>query len=133
MKPNYMKHGFTLVELMIVVLVVGILAAIAIPLMRGNIEDAKWSEANAAAGAVRRSVKTYYAQTGNIVTGQLDDAVLLSTLSMTLADLTGTYFVPGDYSIDSVNANGIAIITVTASQANAPVGSKTLSLDGTWN
>jgi len=49
-------------------------------------------------------------------------------------DLTGTYFVPGDYNIDSVDENGNAQITVTASQENAPPAgeSKTLKVDGTW-
>lgn len=47
-----MKHtkAFTLIELMVVVLIVGILAAASVPLMRGRIDSAKWSEANATAG-----------------------------------------------------------------------------------
>jgi len=38
------KKGFTLIELMVVIMIVGILAAVAIPLMRGRVDSAKWSE-----------------------------------------------------------------------------------------
>lgn len=130
------KKGFTLIELMVVVLIVGILAAASIPMMRGRIDSAKWSEATATAGTIKSAVRVYFAEKGNStgITGALSTASIQTALGFTAADLTGTYFVPGDYVIDSVDANGNAQITVTPSQDNAPEtpATKTLKSDGSW-
>jgi len=129
-----MRKGFTLIELMVVILIVGILAAASIPLMRGRVESAKWSEANATAGTIRSAVRVYFAETGSsaAITGALSDAAIQSALGFNAADLTGTYFVPGDYEITAVDATGKATVVVTGSQANAPSGAMTLNADGTW-
>ena len=125
-------RGFTLIELMVVILIVAVLAAAAVPLMRSKIDRSKWTEANAAAGTIRNAVRVYFLETGDTVTGALNDATVLSALEMTAADLTGTYFTVSDYVIDSVTADGTAVITVTGSQTNAPSGSKTLTAAGTF-
>jgi type IV pilus assembly protein PilA len=126
------SNGFTLIELMVVILIVGVLAAVAVPLMRGKIDQSKWSEANATAGSIRTAVKVYFIENGGIVTGNLSDAAVQQALNMQSADLTGTYFIPSDYEIDSVSSDGIAVVTVTGSQSNAPSGSKKLAANGTW-
>jgi prepilin-type N-terminal cleavage/methylation domain-containing protein len=125
-------RAFTLIEVMIVILIVMVLAAITIPLMRARLDNGKWAEANMGAGMIRRAVKAYYAGTGDTVTGTLDDAEIQDALGIAPGDLSGTYFVPGDYQIMSVNKDGIAVIQVTGSQKNAPEGSKILTADGTW-
>jgi prepilin-type N-terminal cleavage/methylation domain-containing protein len=124
--------GFTLIELMVVILIVGILAAASVPMMRGRIDSAKWSEANATAGTIRSAVRVYFAEHGGAPTGAMN-TTNQGLLGFTAADLTGTYFVPSDYEIVSVDANGNAEIKVTATQTNAPDGSKTLSTTGVWN
>jgi prepilin-type N-terminal cleavage/methylation domain-containing protein len=131
------RKGFTLVELMVVILIVGILAAVAIPLMQGRIDKAKWSEANATAGTIRTAVRAYAAETSvatavaNVV-GTLDTAAIQGYLGFQGSDLEGTYFTAGDYSIDSVDATGLAVVTVTASKPDAPTGSYQLTAAGDW-
>ena len=130
------KKGFTLIELMVVILIVGILAAAAIPLMRGRINSAKWAEANSTAGTIKSAMRVYFAETGlTTLTGLMDVVATQDALGFTAADLEGTYFTDGDYNIDSVNDDGVAVITVTASKLNAPPAgdTKTLDTDGTWD
>lgn len=55
-----LQKGFTLIELMIVVAIVGILAAVAIPAYRDYTIRAKVSEVAATVGACKTSVTEYY-------------------------------------------------------------------------
>jgi prepilin-type N-terminal cleavage/methylation domain-containing protein len=124
------KKGFTLIELMVVILIVGILAAVAVPLMRGRIDRAKWSEANASCGTIWTSVRAYIAEKGPAYTGYAADiqgavtGAVAKNLGFNPTDLVGTYFTSANYVISGVVAEPPAcVITVTPSKANAPPGS----------
>lgn len=55
------KKGFTLVELVIVIVVIGILAAIAIPKFFDFTTDAKKAASKGALGGIRSAIANYYA------------------------------------------------------------------------
>ena len=55
-----LQQGFTLIELMIVVAIVGILAAIALPAYQDYVIRSKMSEAEAAIAACKTSVAEYW-------------------------------------------------------------------------
>jgi prepilin-type N-terminal cleavage/methylation domain-containing protein len=140
------RKGFTLIELMVVILIVGILAAVAVPLMRGRIDSAKWSEANAACGMIRSALRAYWAEKGPAYANYAADlngavAAFGVPLGIDPTDLDGRYFLRGCYVISgvAVAASGLNYtITVTAAAAPGPGGAPstpathTMNQTGSW-
>ncbi len=68
MKMQNVQKGFTLIELMIVIAIVGILAAIALPAYQDYTVRAKMSEPLATLAEAKTTIAEYYAANGNLPT-----------------------------------------------------------------
>lgn len=65
---KYKQEGFTLIELMIVVAIIGILAAVAIPAYQDYIKKSKVSEANTLYDGFKTEIMNIYSDKGNYPT-----------------------------------------------------------------
>jgi type IV pilus assembly protein PilA len=113
------QQGFTLIELMIVVAIVGILAAIALPAYQDYTIRARVSEAAAAAGACKTGVAEFFASKGSLPTNTAE-----AGCSDTAAS---TQFVTST----TVGTGGVITVTLSTNTQLGPATSGTLVLTPT--
>jgi len=133
MRKKRERRGFTLIELMVVILIVGILAAVAIPLMRGRIDAAKWSEGKAIMGTVATALRAYGAEKGDNGTWPPTQV----QLGFVAGDLAGTYFNDGDITwaaaYDSTVTPSLTyLITASSTKTTLVPATVTLNHLGVW-
>jgi len=108
--------GYSLAELLTVILIVGMLAAVAISLMRGRVDSAKWSEGKASAGTIATAIRAWIA--GYNMPGSWTNApgsLDARELGFGKNDLNGTYFTKDNFTwiVNYDGENLQYIITIT--------------------
>jgi prepilin-type N-terminal cleavage/methylation domain-containing protein len=104
------QKGFTLVELMIVVIIIGILTAVGVPLYLGYVRDAKAASAEATIGVILNAEKLYYTRNEtftNVSTAEFDGLPEANPLRIDVRDAT-------QYWIFEVTGATTDTFTVTA-------------------
>ena len=66
-KTPLSRAAFTLVELVITIAIVIILSVISVPIYRGYVDKAKWTEGYALLGTIISAQKAYYSEYGNFL------------------------------------------------------------------
>lgn len=112
------QKGFTLIELMIVVAIVGILAAIALPAYQSYTAKSKFSEVVAAATAVKSAVEICYQTNGAGTDGDGD-------ADLSTCDSAGEI----DYTLASASA-GQFVDSVAVTTSTAAIVATAVSTDG---
>ena len=116
MKRSIQK-GFTLIELMIVVAIIGILAAVALPAYQDYTARAQVSEAFSLASGQKGAVAEYYSNQGVMPTTNASAGIPTNT------DIKGKYVKQVD-----IGTSGIITATMEASGVGKDLENKTLIL-----
>jgi type IV pilus assembly protein PilA len=113
-----MQQGFTLIELMIVVAIIGILAAVALPAYQDYTVRAKVSEVVLAASGGKTAISEAYQTLGHMPAA--DSAGITSQDSPYVASTAYTY-----------TSSTVGVITATASTKESKISGSTIILTGT--
>lgn len=119
------QKGFTLIELMIVIAIVGILAAVALPAYQDYTARAQMSEALTLAEGQKAAVVEYYSDNGTFPTTNASAGIANAST------IKGKYVQKVEVNGDSTSATITS--TMNSSGVNKDISGKTLVLVGKQN
>ncbi len=131
MKNQYTKlqQGFTLIELMIVVAIIGILAAIALPAYQDYIARAQMSEAMVLADGLKSPVSEYFGQTA-VCPSNAAASLTSGGITIPPTSISGKYVlsVTAGGAADATGAGCTIVSTMRATGVSTGIISTTLTL-----
>jgi type IV pilus assembly protein PilA len=123
-KKNLLQKGFTLVELMIVIVIVGILSAIALPNFLSQSSKAKLTEAQQRASAGLKQAGIYFVENGTFAPGSTSITCADVGISPAASNNGWDYTCTGTATTMTISATG------TAGGPNAGLGTGSWVLTG---
>jgi len=104
-------NGFSLVELLIVVAVTSLSAAVTVPIYSTNVTKAMLTEADANLGSIRTQLRIYYGNNNEFPIAESVTAVVGAAWNdIDSGQLSGKYFDDASYSYQSVEGVEFTII-----------------------
>ncbi len=118
------KRGFTLLEVLIVLVVLGVIAGLAVPLYTAQVERARAAEAIQTLGSIRRSMMRHYVSHGDSYVGAFirgyQSGTTTGDIDVDANNIGGGQKQHFSYSIISISPNSFTARTGPA--PGGPVG-----------